>query len=132
MKFGSRWLFARSVSSMINLPNYKLLKSACLGRIETKGSFWKKLIFVVVNGRQVYPGLIQKIKVRFLLSCSLPSLLLEEVKGERTYLTEVSTGKFSFQCFLNSLNLCVSIFLHVLVMLVLTSLCTYHPLPQDT
>lgn len=85
-------------------------------------------------GDKFSPGLIQKIKVRFLLSCSLPSLHLEEVKGERTYLTEVSTGKFLFQCFLNSLNLCVCVcvFLHVLVVLVLTSLCRYHPLPQDT
>lgn len=125
-------LFDRGISSIIYLPNYKLLKSACVSWIETKGRFWKKLIFSVINGRQVFPGLIQKIKVRFLLSCSLHSLLLEEVKGEKTYLTEVSTGEFSFQDFLSSLNLCVSIFLHFLVLLVLTSLCTYPPLPRDT
>lgn len=126
---GAGGLFARGISSVIRLPNYRLLKSVCTGWTETKGRLWKKLIFSVVNGRQVFPELIQRIKVRFLLSCSFPSLLLGEVKGEKTYLTEVSTGEFSFQGFLNSLNLCVSIFLHVLV---LTSLCTSHPLCWDT
>lgn len=98
---GAGCLFAREISSVIHLPNYKLLKSACMGWIETKGRFWKKLIFSVVNGRQVFPGLIQRIKVGFLLSCSLPSLLLGEVNGEKTNLTEVSAGESSFQGFLN-------------------------------
>lgn len=72
---GAGGFFARSCFFICWI---KTLKSTCTWWIETKRRYWKKLIFPVDNGRQVLPGVIQRIKVRRLLS-SLPWLLLEKV-----------------------------------------------------
>lgn len=72
---GAGVLFGRSCFFICQI---KTLKSTCAWSIETKTRYWKALIFSVDNGRQVLPGMIQRIKVRLLLRCSLPWLLQEK------------------------------------------------------